>query len=112
MIFVSIFELAGSFDHLVFTPHSSFSEFTALTGIRPDDEHWIPPRPFLVVCTEQQWELDKLQKVMDGRAKRISEECFEYMTAGVSLQDFTSLMEKSSCYDESQNPSDTFEQLA
>jgi len=99
------FHLAGSFDHLVFTPHSSFSEFTALTGIRPDNEQWIPPRPLSVVCTEQEWELDKLAKLMDGRAERLSPQCDAYTTAGVSLQDFTKLLQSSSCYDEQQDPS-------
>ena len=103
-VHVAFFELAGSFDHLVFTPHSSFSEFTALAGIRPDDG-WIPPRPLSVVCTEQRWELDKLAGLMDGRAERLSPQCDAYTTAGVSLQDFTKLLQKSSCYDPNQDPS-------
>jgi len=92
----------ASFDQLVITPHSSFSELASVLSPGPAHPSRKPHRSAIAITTPQsnRREIDKVYDYYTGRVDQLTNNCLVQRTAGLYYHGLWPALRKVSCFDE------------
>jgi len=92
----------ASFDQLVITPHSSFSELASVLSPGPAHPSQKPHRSAIAITTPQsnKKEIDKVYDYYTGRVNQLTDKCLVQRTAGLYYHGLWPALRKVSCFDE------------
>jgi len=92
----------ASFDQLVITPHSSFSELASVLSPGPTYPSQMPHRSAIAITTQQsnRREVDKVYDYYTGRVNKLTDMCLVQRTAGLYYHGLWPALRKVSCFDE------------